>query len=155
MSNVETINLTAKEFAKNLHNDDNWGTKPYTEHLELVVKSATEINNVLFDGRFNNETITNVAYLHDTIEDYPNMDNEIKDLFTNEYEAIKLLTRKSEDTYLEYIESIANSGNEVAIIVKVADLNVNKGNLPSGDSLGVRYDRALSILYPVLRSYND
>lgn len=66
-----------------------------------------------------------VALLHDAVEDGLCDWSDIAELNLNlrEMEALELLTRNKEgQTYAEYIENIANSGNLVAIIVKINDI---------------------------------
>ena len=69
-----------------------------------------------------------VGFLHDVVED--------SDKFTFEYleeqgipkeavEALKLLTHAKGEPYADYVRRIAESGNELAIAVKLHDLNHN------------------------------
>ena len=65
---------------------------------------------------------------------------------------VLMLTRDGEKTYLEWIQSIADSGNRGAIKVKMADnthnMDQSRGNPPGGDmkSLFKRYEKSLKIL---------
>lgn len=70
------------------------------------------------------EDVVVVALLHDVLED---TDYELdREWFTPEqWEALYLVTHTPDLTYREYIERIANSGNRVAMMVKLADLSHN------------------------------
>lgn len=145
MSNVKTN--TIKRFVMDLFKDNNWGTRPYFTHLELVAGKAIELNDSIYDGKLNPEMINNVAFLHDTLEDYPATKNEVKTMITeNEFNTIELLTRNESDTYKEYIQNIHESGNELARLIKLADLSVNMNGDPIPNSLRERYEEAYNVL---------
>lgn len=92
--------------------------KPFYLHpvavMNLLPSDATEVEKV-------------AALLHDVVEDtsftleslraygYP---QELLDI-------LDILTRRENETYLQYIERIRNSGNKSAIRVKLADLSHN------------------------------
>lgn len=74
-----------------------------------------------------------VALLHDVVEDTDVTVGSIRDGFGDDVaDAVSLLTRPRDVTYAEYVRSIADSGNDVAIRVKMADLtqNMNLSRLP-------------------------
>ena len=102
-----------------------------------------------------------VAYLHDIIEDRDYPEEKLKEEFGEEISsAVRLLTHGgglSEEGYLECIRKIAESGNELAIAVKIADLTNNSdctrlgasspGELGSEDRARYeKYQKALKIL---------
>ena len=70
-----------------------------------------------------------VALLHDTLEDCPdkvNYEMLAEEVGEEVADAVKLLTNDgSRGTYLEYVQSIRDSGNQLAIAVKKADLITN------------------------------
>ena len=92
-----------------------------------------------------------VGYLHDLVEDYPHVAETLRqELIAGGHEhlfaSILLLTRTKEQTYADYIEAIAASGDVVAIEVKIADLC---DHLCYGcpTSLVPRYLKALDVLH--------
>ena len=95
-----------------------------------------------------------VALLHDVLEDTEYTRENLKEMgYTEEIvNAVKLLTRKKEgQTYAEYINSIIESKNEIALDVKVSDLlhNLNPVRLSylpaeKAASLHKRYVKALN-----------
>lgn len=70
-----------------------------------------------------------VALLHDTLEDCPDKvtyDSLVAEVGRDVADAVKLLTNDgNRGTYLEYVQSIKDSGNKLAIAVKRADLTMN------------------------------
>lgn len=88
---------------------------------------------------------TGVALLHDILEDTATAPEEIQDLEVRE--AVEILTRKLDETYLEYIRRIAESGNEAAYIVKLCDLTDHLLQTKTlSPSLKSRYEKAMKIL---------
>lgn len=147
MSNLTNVTMTAREFALDLHKNDNYGTRPYSDHLFAVVNNAVEINN----GLFNDEEIMDIAWLHDTLEDYPKFEGTIKEFFPTYFDTIKLLSRDKSITYSDYIDSILESNDLRATIVKIADLKSNLVNV--SESLEPRYRKALGLLERHLSTY--
>lgn len=68
-----------------------------------------------------------VGFLHDVIEDSDLTSDDILDMGVDEeiVEILKILTHNKEIPYFDYINSILDSGNEVAINVKLNDLKHN------------------------------
>ena len=98
-----------------------------------------------------------VGLLHDIVEDDLATWDEVHktDITRYEYDALKLLCRKKEgQTYREYINELANSGNTLAIIVKIHDLRdhlrVDAVNTYSESHIK-RYTDALFVLLAALR----
>ncbi len=99
---------------------------------------------------------TLAALLHDAVEDGFATKAEVTEAIGG-YEdadvAVFILTRSPGETYAHYVETLAASGCEVAIQVKIADLTVNlnrclkdfqaAGKMPS---LAQRYIKALAVL---------
>jgi len=85
----------------------------HVEHLDRVAAMA----------RTEDERLT--ALLHDLVEDHLATWGEVEDLLGIQaavlLPALKLLTRVAEP-YADYIETIASSGNELAMTVKSFDL---------------------------------
>lgn len=115
------------------------GGYPYIAHpLHLAERCTSE-----------EETI--VALLHDVLEDAPTYYKEVVELVTKEeLNALVLLTKKKEDTYLTYISKV--SQNALATKIKCIDLEHNlsqsrlSGNMPNSQK--ERYEKALKILKP-------
>lgn len=143
MITVDDINLKrAMEIAIRGHAGqlDKRG-KPYIQHLFRVA------------GRVYHKHC-HVAMLHDYFEDvHPTRDKEeiaktLPFLNEGEVEALRLLTRSKDTTYRLYIESIAFSGNRIAIDIKIADLedHLDVGGDELDHSLYSRYRKALNML---------
>lgn len=136
--------MSAKEFAIKLHKNDTWGQAPYSKHLELVA------NKVKFIGtqEDNLSRLTDLSWLHDSLEDHPECEQQITSKYNEYMNTLSLLTRKNGETYSDYIQRIADSENREAIIVKIADLSVNIETAPK--SLKERYSKALDLLSPLI-----
>lgn len=99
-----------------------------------------------------------VALLHDVLEDTPVTARDLAALGFGEavIEAVKLLTRpKDAGPYLEWIKALSESGNRMAIQVKIADNEDNSDPARVRDAFGVadlvkRYALSLHILRPAL-----
>ena len=97
-----------------------------------------------------------VALLHDTLEDCKDVSYEflVEKVGKDVADAVKLLTNDgNKGTYLEYVKSIKNSGNQLAINVKKADLTMNMDlsrikNLTNEDlnRIETKYKPALKII---------
>ena len=70
-----------------------------------------------------------VAFLHDILEDTDYPEEKLREEFGDKIvDAILLMTHKEhldEEGYLDYIRKLKESGNELAIAVKIADLTNN------------------------------
>ncbi len=90
--------------------------EPYLGHLLRVADKQKNITGI------------SAALLHDLFEN-------VKDIYAIDLlevgvsievvRTVELLTRKKTDTYSDYIQRIKNSGNEVAIGIKQADMEDN------------------------------
>ena len=91
--------------------------------------------------------LINTALFHDYLEDAKINDKEsVLKLHVNDkvFEAVKILTRKEDQQYMQYINSVIRSKNDLAIQVKKLDLidhityakNITKGLL-------TRYQKAI------------
>lgn len=128
-------NMPASEFAEMAHHYDKYGDNhPYMSHLTYVAQHVEKSQQDL-------------AYLHDTMEDHPTLRYLLEMVAQPELIAqIDMISRKSDETYFEYIDRIKNSKDEDVIAVKLADLQCNLHDLPESDSLFKRYQKAMSIL---------
>ncbi len=123
--------------------------KPYILHPLSVMKSPI----------LETDKEKSVGVLHDVLESEPTSIRLLLSMRMPEdvIEAVKILTRDSSDTYAEYINKIANSGNLTAIKVKLADLNHNSSEErmivlkpEKASQLNKRYSKAKSILEPLI-----
>ena len=89
------------------------------------------------------------ALLHDMVEDKILSLDGIEDLKVRAI--VDVLTRRSWETYADYIRRILISGNKDAITIKVADIQANLKN-PKTPTLVKRYQSALEQLTEVLPS---
>ena len=101
------------------------------------------------------------AYLHDILEDTDYPEDQLRKEFGDKIvDAILMVTHKGhldEEGYLDYIRKLKESGNELAIAVKIADLTNNSDytrlgvsgpdELPKKDrKRWEKYQKALAIL---------
>ena len=114
--------LTASNLAKDL-------LPPVT--FEHTVRVNYNLIRMFFDGKdcpLQERTFSVIAaYLHDVVEDTKLSTNTVAELFSDTMaETVGLLThdKKAED-YGVYIRRIGESGNKVAIQVKLADIQDN------------------------------
>lgn len=124
--------------------------EPYIEHPRRVADSVQG---------WRRKTL---AYLHDTIEDWPRpkeMEIALSTVFPDDIiDDLLMLSRLPDDDgekvpYQEWIEKIAASGNEDVISVKLADLRDNMASLddlPNGESMRPRYLKAEATLMEAL-----
>lgn len=95
------------------------GGRPYINHLITVGEFVKKSTNSSIDE------VVAVAYLHDILEDTSCTENDLYRLFPKKIvEAVIDLTRKGNETYHDYLERL--KPNELARIVKLADLNNNQ-----------------------------
>ena len=95
-----------------------------------------------------------VALLHDVIENTHITLDDIKEEGFNEYviDLLKTLTRRSDQTYFDYISDIAtnNDFSYAATFIKKADIADNYET--ATESMKERYDKAILILnYEVVK----
>lgn len=125
------------------HGRVDWSSLPEFEHLSRVWAKVSRRAQV-------------AAWLHDAVEDELTTLGALKDagLSTVNYNAIFLLTRLPEESYLDYIRGIANAegeAGEIAREVKLADNDENCTRPCPADKQGMRqpggrYDKARKIL---------
>lgn len=95
--------------------------QPYLLHVLRVTEAVSDGAKV-------------VAALHDVLEDSDIMLPQLTaacHLSGNETAALVILTRLPDETYAEYIETIALEANKIAIEVKIADLHDNLNRIPT------------------------
>lgn len=109
----------AKELAKQqfASRTDKAGVDYYEGHLSSVAALVdTEEEKI-------------VAFLHDILEDTDYPESKLREQFGDRIvDAVLMVTHKgsiNEEGYLQYIRKLKDSGNELAIAVKIADLTNN------------------------------
>lgn len=131
-----------KQFASKMHKGQLYGTKPYSYHIKAV---ATNVVG-LFEY---DEKVIQVAWLHDVVEDTIVTCNDllVAGVDPEVVNSVKLLTKDESLDYFENIQRLVNSGNQLAIKVKIAD---NWANYYEGDRMNKKYMRSMQILYASL-----
>ena len=120
-----------------------WSSLPEIGHLERVADNVTEHAQA-------------VAWLHDCVEDGLTTMGALREAGLDEaqYNALFLLTRQPDETYLDYIRCIARAdgtSGALAREVKMSDLADNTTRPCPADKQGMRrpggrYDKARQIL---------
>lgn len=123
--------------------------EPYINHAERVAERV---------WGWRRKTI---AWLHDVIEDAESpvyMENAMRAIFPEDIiDDVRMLSRLPntqgvKQPYQEWIEEIADSGNQDVIAVKLADIEDNLHDItdiPGMESMQVRYMRAKALLMEV------
>ena len=101
----------------------------YIAHKDQVDKSGMPyiFHPYHLAEQMQDETSVCVALLHDVIEDTDFTLDDLRELGISEsvIKSIQLLTHNKATAYADYIQSIKESGDEIAIKVKLADLRHN------------------------------
>jgi (p)ppGpp synthase/HD superfamily hydrolase len=111
------------------------GKTPYIIHPLTVMTGVAQ--------RTNDINIWIASVLHDVVEDSEEPDSVLKDLEfkfgTDVANMVNILTRRKStgETYDDYIDRIAKSNNEQAILIKIEDI---KHNLDTIHQIDVKYD---------------
>ena len=115
----------AIQFAKFAHDGQrDKGGSPYIGHLERVAAIAKE--------KYNDDILTTIAYLHDTVEDGGFTVSDLMMFFPEVvWKVVAVLTRDKNVDRDKYIAEVAK--NYLAAKVKVCDLedNMDLGRIPS------------------------
>lgn len=93
--------------------------------------------------------------LHDVVEDTDFTFEELLKRGVDEsiVDALRLLTHSKDIPYNEYVEHIAQSGNDVAIHVKYNDLchNLKRGRAGGHWKIVSKHEKALAIIEPLVQ----
>ena len=142
---IKVMSFTIKDairLAKAMHAGQTYGGELdyYEAHVMAVVRSIMEYPE-------STPTMVMTAILHDVLEDTPLTQSGMVErcVPADVIEAVSTLTRRKDEVYLDYILRIRDSKNPNAIVVKLADLEVNMNNNPP-PSLLKRYEKAAKIL---------
>ena len=113
----------------------NDGLTAYFLHPKAVAESLSKWN----------EYVIATAYLHDVLEDTDLALGDLQNMGVHGeiLSAVWALTHQKNDPYMKYIENI--SRNEIAKIVKVADIQHNLSDKPSKHQIE-KYKKALAFL---------
>lgn len=138
-----TRNHAAINIAIDAHIEDTWGDKPYMTHLALTAYKATQILAEV--GIDDVDDFVSAAWLHDVIEDHPEYEDQIREEFPELIDSLLLVSRDKKGTYAEFIKKIIDSGDKIAIVVKLADMTTNLSNNPPAN-LRKRYEKNIDKL---------
>ena len=120
----------AKTLAKLKHTGQKYGDKDYFDYhicgvVDNALKLAVDYN--LIEQEVENLLIC--AYIHDLVEDTDVTLETVTNIFgLGVGNIISWLTRRKGIPYKWYLSSIADSGNIIAILVKIADAQFNRDN---------------------------
>ena len=103
----------------------------------------------------NNREEIVAGLLHDVVEDTDFTFEELLKRGVDEsiVDALRLLTHSKDIPYNEYVEHIAQSGNDVAIHVKYNDLchNLKRGRAGGHWKIVSKHEKALAIIEPLVQ----
>lgn len=95
------------------------------------------------------------GFLHDVVEDTDYTFDDLLEMGVSAeiVEALRLLTHDKNEPYLDYVRRIAESGNKIALAVKLNDLhhNLERGRRMGYQRLVDKHESALAILAPLKR----
>lgn len=128
----------AIRLAARVHAGDKWGEHPYMVHLALV---ANEVRTIAPE----HPILEAAAWLHDVIEDHPEYTEEVRRDFPDIFLTVLQVSRTAGESYDEFIQRILDSYDDLAIMLKLADMRVNLGNGPKA-SLRERYEKHITTL---------
>lgn len=118
LAKVNTLAYKALKLAINKHKKQvDLANEPYINHIVAVGKNTLELSN-------DDKTLA-VAFLHDILEDTDVREKELFEIFPAEVVySVKAITKDSKYiSYDEYLKKVKE--NEIARIVKLADLKHN------------------------------
>lgn len=117
---------------------------PYIQHLLRVASAAA---NMCYFSEETSNKLYQIGLLHDIFEDTDTSAEELREYVDEEIiYTVRILTREPEVTYMDYINSIIESGNILSIIVKLCDLK---------DNMDItRYDNFNDISFDLLKRYH-
>lgn len=136
---TEQTDLAARIATKAHEGQTRWDkTTPYITHPQAVARALIE------EGYWDEEYVA-AAWLHDVIEDTDVTENYLVAKGVNPWtvQAVMVLTKTDDVNYLDYI--LAVGGNDIARIVKIADIRHNMSDLKNG-SMKQKYELAIYIL---------
>jgi len=142
-------------FIQEAHKDQMYGVMPYFFHPVEVAETVTSLEYPI-NGRLRILAYI-VALLHDVIEDTKYTKDMLLTRYSNDVvDAVVLLSHDTDLPYLENIQRIIDSGNIIAMLVKLADNTVNRNgdkssfNPVKAKRLNDRYDASIKLLTTAL-----
>lgn len=129
MSHIQTLPATI-EYIKSAHAGQLYGDLPYWHHSVEVMMEASRLFYMYDASGIDLDAIQKAALLHDVIEDTHITHDDLSGLFgAMVASAVREVTHADGSEYLDYIQSLIDSGDKIAMIVKLADNLVNlRGN---------------------------
>lgn len=126
------------------------GITPYCTHpLSVKAKLARQPywTSLSTEDQFRAEAM---ALLHDAVEDGRATWEQLQEWgYESIIPSLKLLTHFDGDSYLVYLIALLDSGDMVALVVKLADMDANLEDLPNHPSPGAR--KGLKTKYELAR----
>jgi (p)ppGpp synthase/HD superfamily hydrolase len=105
-------------------------------------------------GRNREEVIAGL--LHDVVEDTSFTFEDLLERGVDEpiVEALRLLTHTKDMPYEDYVQRIAQSGNDIAIHVKYNDLchNLKRGRAGGYWNIVAKHEKALAVIEPLIKN---
>lgn len=149
---LQSLLTIAKGLSLRAHVNQKYGKYNYfSYHIEGVAQGVNAARMVQGECMFNRETYIKaliVAYLHDAVEDSDLTLEKLRELCFPEdvVKAIELVTKTDETVIDDYLVAIRE--NEIALIVKKADMTFNMTNtiLEKNKRKFEKYARQMSIL---------
>lgn len=152
-----SIIYVARSFAEEAHYTQNYGDRPYVQHIYDVVRRTVRIGQALPVTPLRMEVITAAAYLHDVIEDTGTDEDILRDVFTHGgtrselfepvIKAVKLLSKNLCPPGESYLERVMTC--PVAHLVKIADTlsNLSESVRNNDTERVTKYAEQLRILH--------
>lgn len=159
-----TITATVA-FIQQAHDGQFYGDMPYFLHPVEVAQQVQDLAQEFFpnaDQQFVNSCVL-AALLHDVVEDTEYVLEDLQQRYCDSVvQAVDLLTKKQDGlNYAEYVQTIIDSGNLVAMLVKLADNYVNlygdksDFSVEKAQRLNDRYKISIVMLENALTAYHN
>lgn len=156
--------ITARKFAKQMHEGQMYGQEPYYVHLQEVTRMAMKIIPADVDDNFRSE-VNKVCWLHDSLEDTTATRYALNQLFGGPVcMGVSLVTKVASESRSLYIaricdrallEPVPNLAGKLALVCKIADSMCNLKrtlNQPKPNLRRVaKYTSNLSTMIPVAK----
>jgi (p)ppGpp synthase/HD superfamily hydrolase len=161
-NNRNTLDIAATvAFIAEAHRGQKYGSMPYFFHpvevAEMAEHIATEEAPLGWRDDRTVENVKLVALLHDVIEDTDYTAQDLRTRYSDTVvDAVVLLSHDTALEYLDNIQRIIDSGNKLAMMVKLADNRVNRRGDKSSfrpekaARLNARYDASIALLTPLV-----
>lgn len=119
----------AMTYARQKHVGQTW-TSENGKEVSYFQGHLMSVYKVLLGNENMDEEILVTALLHDVMEDTGATYEELEGEFGSAVaENVRWLTRSKENSYYEYIDILLDKGSDAAVLVKLADRQVNTVNL--------------------------